>query len=61
LGFLAPLLQGLSLKHHELWDVVGSGAVETEAINGSKLAPLGADQLGEMGCVAPGAILDDHG
>ena len=25
-----------------------------EALNASKLSPLGADQLGEMGCVAPG-------
>ena len=40
--------------------LLGSG-VETEAVNGSKLAPLGADQLGEMGCVAPGAILEDNG
>lgn len=30
------------------------GALGFLAINGSKLAPLGADQLGEMGCVAPG-------
>ena len=24
-----------------------------EALNATKLSPLGADQLGEMGCVAP--------
>jgi hypothetical protein len=28
--------------------------LRNKALNASKLSPLGADQLGEMGCVAPG-------